>query len=79
MREVMRTNVVALPADAPPDDWRRSIGARSGDRRGQHLYPVVDTEDDLIGVVTRQRPAGRSGTSRPVSPMTAERRAARAS
>ena len=52
VREVMRTNVVALAADAPPDELARSIG---GDHvsNGQRLYPVVDAKGLLLGVVTR--------------------------
>ena len=45
VREVMRTNIVALPAG----------GAMHGghERRGQMLYPVVDEGERLWGVVTR--------------------------
>ena len=51
VREVMRTNIVAIPAtvaarDIPPlhDDDGRPV---------QHLYPVVDEHESLVGVVTR--------------------------
>jgi H+/Cl- antiporter ClcA len=45
VREVMRTNIVALPADATPSGGH--------ERRGQMLYPVVDEGERLRGVVTR--------------------------
>jgi chloride channel protein, CIC family len=52
VREVMRTSVAALPADAPPDAIRRSLhGDRSRSR--QRLYPVIGQNQDLIGVLTR--------------------------
>jgi H+/Cl- antiporter ClcA len=54
VREVMRRNVVVLPADATPSDL---AGTLHGDheRRGQLLYPVVDGEKRLCGVITRNR------------------------
>ena len=45
VREVMRTNIVALPAGAPPEALARSLHDDRGpehERRGQHLYPVMD-------------------------------------
>ncbi len=51
VREVMRTNIVALPADAPVRDL--ALHLRDGHRRSQRLYPVVDAEGHLTGVVTR--------------------------
>ncbi len=52
VREVMRTNVVVLPADATLEQARDFI--RSSDRqKGQHLFPVVGAENTLLGVVTR--------------------------
>jgi chloride channel protein, CIC family len=52
VREVMRTNVVALPADAPIDTLAGSL--RLDPSRGrQRLYPVVNDRSALIGVVTR--------------------------
>jgi H+/Cl- antiporter ClcA len=53
VREVMRTNVVALPAAATPADLARSIGGEAVPR-GQHLFPVVTTDGALAGVVTRK-------------------------
>ncbi len=52
VREVMRTNVVVLPADATLEQARDFI--RSSDRqKGQHLFPVVGADNSLLGVVTR--------------------------
>lgn len=51
VREVMRTNVVALPLDMPLDDLAASrIGADGA--HGQGLYPVLDGQR-LVGVLTR--------------------------
>jgi chloride channel protein, CIC family len=52
VREVMRTSVVALAADAPCDTLRRSLRLGSS-RSFQRLYPVIGDEQELIGVVTR--------------------------
>jgi chloride channel protein, CIC family len=52
VREVMRTSVAALPADAPYDLLRRSL---HGDARGrQRLYPVIGERQALVGVITRR-------------------------
>jgi len=52
VREVMRTTVAALPADAPFETLTRSLhgGAAKGRQR---LYPVVSAGQQLVGVVTR--------------------------
>jgi CIC family chloride channel protein len=51
-REVMRPNVVALPAEVTLEQAREMI--RPGDKpRGQHLFPVLDDNKHLIGVVSR--------------------------
>jgi CBS domain-containing protein len=54
VREVMLTEVVALPADMLLDDAANPTQLH-GDRHGfgQGLYPVVDQDKQLIGVVTR--------------------------
>ena len=57
VREVMRTNVIALPAGMPlPRLTQNAIVDADGARlsRGQHLYPVIDDLGILQGVVTRQ-------------------------
>jgi chloride channel protein, CIC family len=51
-REVMRTNIVALPAHFSATDILQHIH-HNYDQRGQRLYPVVEDTGGLIGVVTR--------------------------
>jgi CIC family chloride channel protein len=54
VREVMRTNVVALPGNATLDETRELI--RQNHRpQGQYLFPVVDAQKDLLGVITRKQ------------------------
>jgi H+/Cl- antiporter ClcA/CBS domain-containing protein len=53
VREVMRTNLVAFPQGetlAQIADWFRPDHSP----RGQHLFPVVDEEKRLQGVITRK-------------------------
>jgi H+/Cl- antiporter ClcA/predicted transcriptional regulator len=51
VREVMRTNIVAIPATISTGE----IPALhpDGARTVQHLYPVVDADEQLVGIVTR--------------------------
>jgi chloride channel protein, CIC family len=52
VREVMRTNVVALPAESRLEDARELV--RPGPRHhGQHVFPLVDDEKRLLGVMSR--------------------------
>jgi CBS domain-containing protein len=53
VREVMRTNIAALPANATPEILRGSLHGPTG-RGRQHLYPVVRGDVELTGVVTRR-------------------------
>ena len=53
VREAMRTHFVALPALAARGEIRRIRAASPPERRRQHLYPVVDDERRLAGVITR--------------------------
>jgi CIC family chloride channel protein len=53
VREVMRTKLVALPADSTVEELRHLL-VREPAQRGQHLYPVVDSERRLKGVITRK-------------------------
>jgi len=53
-REVMRTKVVALAADATVEDLRHTV-FREPVQRGQHLFPVVDAERRVSGVITRKQ------------------------
>jgi hypothetical protein len=50
-REVMRTKVVALPAGGSLADLRRIAHGT----HKQSLYPIVDAENRLHAVITRQR------------------------
>jgi len=54
VREVMRRNVVVFPADVHVDAL---AGALRGDRptRQQLLFPVLDAQQCLVGVVTRHQ------------------------
>jgi chloride channel protein, CIC family len=54
VREVMRTKLAVLPAEATVEDLRHIV-LRQPAGRGQHLYPVVDDEKRLTGVVTRKQ------------------------
>ena len=51
VREVMRDNIVALPAAMSCAALNET--AHNGARKGQLLYPVVDDAQRLIGVITR--------------------------
>jgi CIC family chloride channel protein len=54
VREVMRAKVAALPAAGSMEDLRTMF--RSGSRaRGQRLYPVIDVDKRIHGVLTRKR------------------------
>jgi CIC family chloride channel protein len=53
VREVMRTNIAAIPADVTRADLERSLHTDHIIRKGQILYPVVDQERRVVGVVTR--------------------------
>jgi CIC family chloride channel protein len=55
VREIVRTNVVALPASAAIDDVRRIMTQSARDRHRQRLYPLVDEAQRLTGVVTRNQ------------------------
>jgi len=52
-REVMRTAVVALSADATVGDAEAALSRGVRDRKPQRLFPVVDDDRRLLGVVTR--------------------------
>jgi CBS domain-containing protein len=49
-REVMTTDVAAIPAELTQGDISAAIG---GKRRGQSLFAVVGATGELVGVVTR--------------------------
>jgi CBS domain-containing protein len=50
----MRTKLVVLPADATVEQVRHTV-LREPVQRGQHLYPVVDVERRVSGVITRKQ------------------------
>jgi H+/Cl- antiporter ClcA len=52
VHEVMRTNIVALPAETTREELAHSLHTEHA-RRGQLLYPVVDERKNLVGVITR--------------------------
>jgi CBS domain-containing protein len=54
VRDVMRQKVAALPADSTVAELANMV-SDDPKRRGQLLYPVVDREERLCGVVTRSR------------------------
>ncbi len=53
VREVMRTNIAAIPADVTCVELAQSLRADHIAHKGQVLYPVVDSSRRLVGVVTR--------------------------
>jgi chloride channel protein, CIC family len=52
VREVMRSNVVVLPAASTVAEMQRSL--RSDHREEQRLLPVVNEQHQLVGVLTRR-------------------------
>jgi chloride channel protein, CIC family len=53
VREVMRTNIAAIPPDVTPNDLTQSLHTGRTMRKGQFLYPVVDEKRRVVGVATR--------------------------
>ncbi len=51
-RDAMRTNLVAFRSDDTLEQVRTVLSTNHGPR-GQHLYPVVDADQRLRGVITR--------------------------
>jgi CIC family chloride channel protein len=56
VREVMRAAVVVLPAEGSMDEMRKTLGS-DGRPRGQRLYPLIDPDNRVRGVMTRKRMA----------------------
>jgi H+/Cl- antiporter ClcA len=52
VRDVMRTNIIALPANETLQEAGELVLSRP--MKGQHLYPVVDPGNGLLGAVTRK-------------------------
>jgi chloride channel protein, CIC family len=69
-REVMNTDVAAIPAEMTHRELRAAMG---GKRRGQRLFAVVNASGELVGVVTRwvleqwAVAASAEGESRPLA------------
>nr|BBH94962.1 chloride channel protein [Thermogemmatispora argillosa] len=53
IREVMRTSIVALPASLPQKELLQSL-RRVSHQHGQRLYPLIDEQKRLVGVLTRR-------------------------
>jgi CBS domain-containing protein len=53
VREVVRTGIVALSASMTLEEARTVVRGNPRPRRRQRLYPVVDRDQRLLGVVTR--------------------------
>jgi CIC family chloride channel protein len=53
VREVMRTNVAALPEGLAGSALAQALHTDHTLRQGQHLYPVVSENRRLVGVMTR--------------------------
>jgi H+/Cl- antiporter ClcA len=66
VREVMRTKLVALPSGATVSDLRNTL-VRQPAQRGQHLFPVVDKEGRVKGVVTRRELHELTESDRPAA------------
>jgi chloride channel protein, CIC family len=62
VRDVMKTQVAALPADATMSSLRDTL-IREPDHHGQHLFPVVDGDRNLKGVITRKQLRELSGSN----------------
>jgi CBS domain-containing protein len=68
-REVVRTSAVALDADASSDAVAAVLGTGKTERQRQRLFPVVDGNRRLVGVVTRgglQQWLSGDGAGRPL-------------
>jgi CBS domain-containing protein len=54
VREVMRTNVVVLPANGTLEEAHALIHSKENPK-SQHLFPVVGSDKRMVGVVTRNQ------------------------
>ncbi|HLV79319.1 MAG TPA: chloride channel protein [Chthonomonadaceae bacterium] len=73
VREVMRPNILALHGDTPVGDLAERIQNDHGDRDLQRVYPVLDSQHRLVGVISRSQlrdwlaEQNQSGRSRPLA------------
>jgi chloride channel protein, CIC family len=51
VREVMRTNVVAIPVETSREELAQRL-PQDHHRRGQMLYPIVSAKQELVGAIT---------------------------
>jgi CBS domain-containing protein len=59
VREVMRTKVVALPAEATIEEARELMRPhRAPGQHGQHIFPIIDQTRRVLGVVSRNHLLG---------------------
>ncbi|HTQ55072.1 MAG TPA: chloride channel protein [Bryobacteraceae bacterium] len=54
VREVMRTNVAAIPAEVTASELAQTLNRDHPGGKRQQLYPLVDGQRRLLGVVTRR-------------------------
>ncbi|HCI80499.1 MAG TPA: chloride channel protein, partial [Ktedonobacter sp.] len=54
VREVMRTNVVALSSSLSPKALAQALHDSLQNHKVQHLYPILNATKQLVGVVTRR-------------------------
>jgi CBS domain-containing protein len=52
VEDVMRTNITAFPAESTISELETAL-ARNDNPRGQRVYPVIDGNQHLLGVMTR--------------------------
>jgi H+/Cl- antiporter ClcA/predicted transcriptional regulator len=52
VEDVMRTNITAFPAETTISELETAL-ARNDNPRGQRVYPVIDGDQHLLGVMTR--------------------------
>ncbi len=69
VREVMRTKIAVLPAAATVTELRHIV-LRQPSGPGQHLYPVLDDEQKLKGVVTRRQLGELIDSGAPALPLS---------
>jgi len=54
VREVMRTNVVALSKNTALQDLAQTLKSTPDSNRVQRLFPIIDDNEHLLGVTTRK-------------------------
>jgi CBS domain-containing protein len=52
VEDVMRTNITAFPSESTISELETAL-ARNDNPRGQRVYPVIDNDQRLLGVMTR--------------------------